>query len=239
LIKPFLNDRANSLLTQIDSSHSDAYVKDYLLNEFKLVPSQLLNDYNRLVKQPQQTFKAYMARLRLLLTYFLSGRKVKSLDDMMNLFLCDRLKANIPESMLTHVLRVESALENGAYLAPDDLVTLLYITLHQRLISLVNLNSLHTCIINVRQAIPSLARGVLDLPCNKHPVKAVHQPLQVAITIQVMKRAIGAAVIHTLRKNAAYPRSHILTVNNGSDQTRRLNVSQRRVPYRPKPTDAL
>jgi len=27
--------------------------------------------------------------------------------------------------MLTHVLRVESALENGAYLAPDDLVTLL------------------------------------------------------------------------------------------------------------------
>jgi len=66
-----------------------------------------------------------MAHLRLLLTYYLSGRKVESLDDMMNLFLCDRLKANIPESMLTHVLRVESALENGAYLAPDDLVTLL------------------------------------------------------------------------------------------------------------------
>jgi len=44
---------------------------------------------------------------------------------MTNLFLCYRLKANIPESMLTHVLRVASALENGAYLAPDDLVTLL------------------------------------------------------------------------------------------------------------------
>ena len=127
LIKPFLNDRAKLLLTQIDSSHSDnyAYVKDYLLNEFKLVPCQLLNDYNHLVKQPQQTFKAYMARLRLLLTYYLNGRKVNSLADMVNLFLCDRLKANLPESMLTHVLRVESALENGAYLAPDDLVTLL------------------------------------------------------------------------------------------------------------------
>jgi len=87
LIKPFLNDRAILLLTQIDSLHSDNYthVKDSLLNEFKLVPSQLLNDYNHLVKQPQQTFKAYMARLRLLLTYYLSGRKVKSLDDLMNL----------------------------------------------------------------------------------------------------------------------------------------------------------
>jgi hypothetical protein len=127
LIKPFLNDRAKLLITQIDSSHFDdyTYVKNYLLNEFKLVPCQLLDDYNHLVKQPQQTFKAYMTRLRLLLTYYLSGRKVDSFDDMVNLFLCDRLKATLPEAMLTHVLRAESALDNGCYLAPDDLVTLL------------------------------------------------------------------------------------------------------------------
>jgi hypothetical protein len=38
---------------------------------------------------------------------------------------CDRLKANLPESMFAHVLRVESALEKGANLALHELVTLL------------------------------------------------------------------------------------------------------------------
>jgi hypothetical protein len=54
LIKPFLNDRAKLLVTQIESSHSDDYtfVKNYFLNEFRLVPCQLLDDYNHLVKQP-------------------------------------------------------------------------------------------------------------------------------------------------------------------------------------------
>lgn len=127
LIKPFLNDRAKTLITQLASSHSNDYfyVKNHLLNEFKLVPSQLLDDYNHLVKPPQQSFKAYMARLRLLLSYYLSGKCVDSFEAMKDLFLCDRLKSILPEPMLTHVLRAESALDKGRSMTSDVLVELL------------------------------------------------------------------------------------------------------------------
>jgi hypothetical protein len=66
-----------------------------------------------------------MARLRLLSTYYLSGRKVDSFEGMVNLFLCDRLKATLSEPMLAHVLRTESTLGESGYLAPKELVSLL------------------------------------------------------------------------------------------------------------------
>ena len=42
LMKPYLNDRARVLINRVDASHSADYnyVKDFLLQEFRLVPQQ-------------------------------------------------------------------------------------------------------------------------------------------------------------------------------------------------------
>jgi len=76
LLKPFLNDRARLLVNRIDSKHANDYdyVKEYLLQQFKLVPQYFLESFNSLYRQSHETYRAFISRLTMLLDYYLSSR---------------------------------------------------------------------------------------------------------------------------------------------------------------------
>jgi len=77
-MKQYLNDRARTLVNRVGASRSAdyMYVKDFLLKEFILVPQQLLDTFNTSNRQSNETYKAYITRLSMLLDYYLNSRGI-------------------------------------------------------------------------------------------------------------------------------------------------------------------
>jgi Integrase core domain/Integrase zinc binding domain len=125
-MKPYLNERARTLANRVEASHSDnyKYVKEFLLQEFRLVPQQLLELFNTSVRQPQETFKAHITRLGMLLDYYLNSRKITSIEELKQLLITDRVKTVLSECMVNHVLRTEATLQR-TYATPDELSDIL------------------------------------------------------------------------------------------------------------------
>jgi hypothetical protein len=126
LMKPYLNDRARTLINRVDASHSADYyyVKDFLLKEFRLVPQQLLEAFNTSTRQSHETFKTYITRLSMLLDYYLNSRNVTSIVELKELLVCDRVKTVLSECMVNHVLRSEVSLPR-TYASPNELADIL------------------------------------------------------------------------------------------------------------------
>jgi len=78
LIKPFLNDRARYLISQVASTRAADYVhvKTYLLQQLRLVPQAMLDMLNTIARHENETYKAFVSRLIVLLDQYLISRKV-------------------------------------------------------------------------------------------------------------------------------------------------------------------
>ena len=85
-------------------------MKQYLLEQFRLVPQYFLEQFNAVVRQSNETFKSFASRLSLLLNYYLTSRKVTTFDELRDLLICDRVKSVLSEGSLSHVLSVETTL---------------------------------------------------------------------------------------------------------------------------------
>ena len=121
LLKPFLNERARLLVNRLDAAHQDdsAYVKQYLLDQFRLVPQHFLELFNSVCRQSNDTYKSFISRLSLLLDYYLSSRKVSTFDGLKQLLISDRVKATLPEGPLNHLIKFEASLDRK-YALPDE-----------------------------------------------------------------------------------------------------------------------
>ena len=108
LIKPYLNEKAQVLVNRLEADRSSSYdeVKRYLLDQFRLVPQFFLEQFNTVVRRPQETFKAYVSRLTLLLNYYLNSRNVTSFALLRDLLVSDRVKSVLHENSLSHILRI-------------------------------------------------------------------------------------------------------------------------------------
>ena len=126
LMKPFLNDRARLLVSRVEDSRSADFhfVKGFLLKEFRLVSQQFLENFNSSVRQSQETFKAYVTRLSMLLDYYLNSRGVTDFAALKQLLVSDRVKTSLSDGMLNHVLRTEVSLPR-TYAMPDELADIL------------------------------------------------------------------------------------------------------------------
>jgi hypothetical protein len=111
LVRPFLNDRAKSLLARMDVSLADDYglVKNYLLREFQLSPRVYLELFHTVNCATDETYLLFASRLKGLFDFYMSSRKVKSLNDLVSLIIADRLKQTLSEGCLRHVLSVEAS----------------------------------------------------------------------------------------------------------------------------------
>src|SRR5208282_1864260 len=126
LIKPCLSERALTLVNRLsgDLVIDYAYVKTYLLEQFRLCPQYFIENFNRLQRPASESYESFCARLTRLLHYYLKSRKVEDLEGVTNLLIADRIKTSLSESALKHMLTIESA-SNEDWLIPNDLCNVL------------------------------------------------------------------------------------------------------------------
>jgi len=79
LIRPYLNDKAKSIVSKLTPDVAGDYsvysrLKDALLQEFKLSPNTYLERFNSCRKSGAETFVAFASRMKGLLNYYLDSR---------------------------------------------------------------------------------------------------------------------------------------------------------------------
>ena len=124
LLKPFLTTAAAAFVARMDVSIASDFqsVREAILHEFKLSPSELLSRFSSLNKSKDETYVVYSNRLKSLLLYYLESRKCKDFQKLIDLIVCDRIKQALPESVLRYVLSLESSRE-GSWMPLKDLVS--------------------------------------------------------------------------------------------------------------------
>ena len=138
LLTPYLPDHCRTLISRMGSTDKTSYdkVKTFLMEQLRLVPSYFCDEFNKMTRKYNETFKSYIYRLSTMLDYYLSSRKVKSFDDLCNLLVCDRIKSVLSDGALGHVLRFESNLD-GKWASKDQLADTLDVYFNKTLTSLV------------------------------------------------------------------------------------------------------
>jgi hypothetical protein len=96
-------------------------VKRVLLHEFKLSSSALLDRFNSVSRQANETFTLYGQRLKSTLSYYVESRKAERYDLLIELLVCDRIKSQLSDVALRHILSVENQTADG-WLHLDKLV---------------------------------------------------------------------------------------------------------------------
>ena len=83
------------------------------MDQFKLVPQYFMEQFTCIVRQPLESFKAFVSRLTLLLdNNNVSIRDVIDLSTYCELLIADHVKSALSENSLSHVLRVETTRVN-------------------------------------------------------------------------------------------------------------------------------
>ena len=115
LLRPYLNEKAKSLLTRLDSHRAGDYdvVKDYLLHQFELSPRVFIDKFNNVSRNSDETMVLFSARLQALLQYYLDSRHVKKFEDFFSLVVSDRMKTTLTDDCLRYVLSVEANTKVG------------------------------------------------------------------------------------------------------------------------------
>ena len=111
LIKPYLNERALTLINRLtdEIANDYDYVKSYRVEQFRLCPQYFIENFNRLQRPASESYKSFSARLTRLHQYYIKSRKVEDLEGLSDLLIADRIKISLTESALKHVLTIESA----------------------------------------------------------------------------------------------------------------------------------
>jgi len=114
LITPYLSDRCRNLINRLQGEDATSYefVKQYLMDQLRLVPSYFVDQFNHITKYQSETYKSFASRLTTLLKYYIDSRKVTDIDSLLQLLVCDRIKSVLPEGALSHLLRTEVNLEH-------------------------------------------------------------------------------------------------------------------------------
>ena len=110
LLIPLLTARAKSVIGRMAAHDMENYdeVKRFLLAEFKLTPKEYKSRFDSAVKNRDETFVLFAARLRNLLMYYLRSRDVgDDFEKLCELIVSDRLKSCLPNGPLNYVLSLE------------------------------------------------------------------------------------------------------------------------------------
>jgi hypothetical protein len=126
LMRPFLNEKANVLLSRLDTKKASDYtaVKEYLTHQFELCPRYYLSQFNSTPRRNDETCISYVSRPKVLLQYYVTSRHVSTYDLLFSLIVSDRVKGILPVDALRYVLSVEANKPNG-WLEADELAVVI------------------------------------------------------------------------------------------------------------------
>jgi len=116
LVKPYLNDKAKLVVYQLDPTLADDYklLKEAILREFKTTPSYLLNKFQTMAKDSSETYILYGSKLMTILNYYLDSRNIDTdFAKLLELLVCDRVKAVLDDACLKHILTIENSADDG------------------------------------------------------------------------------------------------------------------------------
>ena len=125
LVKPYFNDKAKLIASRLEPSVADDYksLKEAVLREFKTTPAYLLNKFQTLTKDSGETHILYGSKLMTVLKYYLDSRNIEeNFKKLSELLVCDRIKSNLDEACLKHILTLENSATDG-WLRLTDLTT--------------------------------------------------------------------------------------------------------------------
>ena len=111
LLLPFLSQRARILTVRGGIGEFNDYpkLKDFILSEFKLTPSEYKARFDGATKRDDETFVLFSACLSNNLRYYLRSREVdKNFDRFFDLLVADKLK-----SCMGHSRPVKLYIESG------------------------------------------------------------------------------------------------------------------------------
>jgi len=107
LVKPYVNDNVKLVVARLDPSLADDYklLKEAILREFRTTPSYLLNKFQTLTKDSSETCILYGSKLMTLLNYYLHSTSIdKDFAKVLELLVCDSVKAVLDDACLKHIL---------------------------------------------------------------------------------------------------------------------------------------
>ena len=123
LLLPFLCKKARSFTARLSVVQLDdyEYVKDFILNQFKLTPRQYKARFDQAEKRFDETFIMFAARLRNNFRYYLRSREVNDdFERLCELMISDKLRSCLPQGPLNYVLAAEA----GSWHSPDKVAEL-------------------------------------------------------------------------------------------------------------------
>ena len=126
LIRPYLSDKAKTLLSRCDASKSQDYkvVKKFLLQELQLTPSVYLEKFNSESKSTSESYHQFGNRLNALFDHYVEARQINNdYDRLAQLMIYDRVKSSLPPFLARHVLALEASLATkGGWLGKCELL---------------------------------------------------------------------------------------------------------------------
>jgi len=119
LVYKYLSPKSRTLCARSEPEVRDDCVKmrDAIFKEYGLSAKCFLEKFNKVKKGASDTYILYCSKLEGLLNQYLDAREIgKKYDDLVALLMSDRIKAELPEHCLKHVLSIESATDSSHWL---------------------------------------------------------------------------------------------------------------------------
>jgi len=123
LIYKYLSTRFRALYSRLSSDIRDDYdkMKEAILKDLGLSAKTFLERFNRVKKRPSDTLTLYESRLAALLKQYLSSRQVETFDSLVDLLVSDRMKSDLNEACLRHIVGLESVIGDDGWIEPKRL----------------------------------------------------------------------------------------------------------------------
>ena len=115
LIRPYLSERAKSLLARCDPVRMADYgaIKHFLLQEMRLAPSTYIDKFKSIVQDKNETYVSFGTRLLALFQYYVESRHVCDYERLVDLVVYDRVKSTLSPALSRYVLALEAASKDG------------------------------------------------------------------------------------------------------------------------------
>jgi len=120
---PLLTAQGKALVNRLSVDQMGQYdeLKRFFLSEYRLTPREYMARFDTAAKSADKTFMLFAARLRNLLSYYLSTNGVNDdFDKLCELLISDRLKSALPHGPFKYVL----SLEGNKWFIPDKVAYL-------------------------------------------------------------------------------------------------------------------
>ena len=101
-----MNEKARKVITRLNATQREDYeeVKKQVLREFKMTPRAYRMPFMESTKEATESWMQYASRLETILSYYMEGRSVGSIEKMTQLIVSDRMKDTMPYKLKEYIL---------------------------------------------------------------------------------------------------------------------------------------